>query len=278
MKHPEKSVGNPAHMAAVATLNRQECFADIGAAGDMIRNGADPSIIDKVIAWRQQSTEIGHMTAGGLTQLKNRINEMGVDKFRALDETGARALYEDAAVKGSLQPAQAETVVRYTTGTPAQRAALDKAAATSPDTKAALDFAKPYVAARTGESPAVRSEEDTAVSRQLANYHPAALLKDRAFADAGKITPVTLAKAYGELQDELRRNLDREPDNKLWQGQANKLQQTFINAVKMTNYIEENASRGVDILAVEPALKSLAPAKTADARPSAPPKKPTMSI
>ena len=72
------------------------------------------------------------------------------------------------------------------------------------------------------------------------------------------------------MQDELRESLDRQPDNKLWQAQASKLQQTFINTVGMTNYIGENASRGVDILKAEPLLSNLtptaasAPARTAD--------------
>lgn len=268
MKHPEKSIGNPAHMAAVAMVNRQESFADVGAAGDMIREGADSAIIGKIIAWRQQSSEVGHMTAGALEQLQKKINDMGLDKFRALDDDSARALYEDAAVKGSLQPAQANTVLRYSSGTPAQRAALEQEALRSPETKAALDFTKPYLAPHKNPT---TPQEDQALSRQLSNYHPADLLKDRAFTDAGKITPVSLARAYGQLQDELRQDLDRDPDNRLWQGQANKLQQTFINVVNMTDYIGENARRGVDIFAVEPALKGLASspaaAKTSEAAP-----------
>jgi hypothetical protein len=280
LEHPETMIGNPEQLQVLSLANKQECLADVGAAGDMIRAGADPKIIDGIIAWREKSGEILHMTAGALEGLRHQIDEMGVEKFRALDDASARAFYNGIAAKGGLQAEQADTVTRYVTGSAADRMALDTMAAAgiSPEAQAAVGFAKRYDLTSADDglkpmSPAGTTPvtaEDQQIARQLSNYHPGDILRDRAFADGGKITPVTLAKAYGQLQDELREDLDRQPDNKLWQGQAQKLQQTIINAVQMTNYIEENAKRGVDILQVEPTLKNLAPpqdvpAKTSDA-------------
>jgi hypothetical protein len=249
----------------------------VGAAGDMIRNGADPSIIPKIIAWREQMPEIGHMTDKALEGLQQKINEMGIDKFRALDDGAARELYQGIAEKGSVPADVAGIIHDYVGGTTVDRHAIETMATMSPDAKAALEALKPYKMPPPNDADdkpeGMRqplSPADQEIQRQLSDYHPAALLKDRAFSDSGKITPLTLAKAYGELQDELHENLDRQPDNKLWQAQASKLQQTFINTVGLTNYIEENASRGVDILKAEPLLKGLAPpapetpAKTSD--------------
>ena len=266
-------LGDPKLPGLPAIENRQECLADTGAAGDMIRAGADPSIIPKIIAWREHGSELGHMTVGALEGLQKEINDMGLDKFRALGDADARALYQGIAEKGSIRPELAATAQQYLSGTAQERQALDVMSVVSPDTQAALDFLKPYAVpapdakpAGLGQAPLTPTDQE--LQRSLGNYHPAELLKDRAFSDSGKITPLTLAKAYGELQDELHHDLDRDPGNKLWQGQAQKLQQTFINAVQMTDYIQENAARGVDILKAEPLLKGLAP-KPDETKPDA---------
>jgi hypothetical protein len=245
--------------------NRQECLADVGALGDMIRNGEDPSIIGKVIPWREKEHELNHMTVAAVEGLQAKINEMGVDKFRALSDDDARTLYNGIADKTSVKPELAANVQAYASGTPQERQALEHMATADPAVQAAIDFAKPYKAPPADDKPQGMSmptsgeKEDPSLQREVNAYHPAALLRDRAFSDSGKITPLTLAKAYGELQDELRENLSHDPGNKVWQAQGAKLQQTFVNTVKMTNYIEENASRGVDILKVEPTLRDLQP-------------------
>ncbi len=276
-EQPESMLGNPVQLAALARVNRQESLADVGAAGDMIRNGADPAIIDHIAAWRHQSGEIGHMTGNALDGLERKINEMGVEKFRTLSDDDAHNLYNAVATQNSLPPAQAEAAVRYVTGTAAERATYDgMGTAASPDVAGALSFLKPYTLPppSDAEKPDQHNQMDPDVARQLSNYHPIQLMRDRAFADGGMITPATIAKAYGELQDELRQDIDRQPDNRLWQAQAQKLQENFPNAVQMTDYIHENATRGVNILKAAPELKGFnlqtgdAPASPAAAPPA----------
>ena len=271
---PENAIGSPQALQMYAIANKQESLADVGALGDMIRKGADPKIIDNAIAWRQQMDDPTHMTIGSLEALKQKINEMGPDKFRKLDEEQARALYNGVVDGAGMTPGTVEKVITYMSGTQEIRDTIRESAKTDPEWQKALDTIKPYQMPPAKDSPEALAAQipvvkpltpdEQKVFDQLRQYNAEEMLQDRAFRDAGKITPATLTRAYGEMQEDLRKKLDKDPDNPFLQAQATKLQQSYVHVVQELDYVGANAKRGVDIYKKEPALKDMAP-KTEDA-------------
>jgi hypothetical protein len=89
------------------------------------------------------------------------------------------------------------------------------------------------------------------------------MLQDRAFEAEGKITPATLIRTFGEMQEELRGELRKNPEDPLLRAKVSKLQQSFITTVQSTDYVDVNARRGVDIFDKEPELKAARQAQAA---------------
>jgi hypothetical protein len=259
---PQMAIGDPARLQAYATGNRQESLADVGSAGDLIRKGADPKIIDGIITWRADASDTVHMTIGALQELKHRIDDMGINKFRKLSDDQARALYNDCAEKGAMSPATAEKIISYMTSSDEVREAQREQAKNDPDMQRALDYMAPYkIPPKDQKTDGVRplTPGEQAVAEQVRSYDAEKMLEDRAFRDARKITPATIVKAYGELQDDLRRKMDKDPGNPLYQAQAVKLQESFLHVTNSLDYVKANADRGVNIVREEgPAMSRFA--------------------
>ena len=272
---PQMAIGDPVKLQAYATANAQETLADVGAAGDLIRKGADPkTIIESMTAWRADAYDTEHMTVAGLQELKHRIDDMGVGKFRKLNDDQARALYNDCAEKGAMSPAVVGQVISYMTSSEEIRELKRDLANTNPDLKQAVDAVAPYRLHAGGPPPPVvqpLTPDEQKIADQLRAYDAAKMLQDRAFRDAHKITPGTLVKAYGEMQEDLRRKIDKDPDNPLWQAQAVKLQESFVHVTSTLDYVDANAKRGVDILKAEASLSRFSFDPNA---PAAPPPEP----
>src|SRR5262249_13113271 len=80
--------------------------------------------------------------------------------------------------------------------------------------------------------------EEQKVFTQLATWEAAQMLQDRASAKDGKITPATLIKAYGKMQEELRAQIQQHPDDPLLHAKQGKLQQSFITTVQDLDYVD----------------------------------------
>jgi hypothetical protein len=272
-RHLEKSVGHPGQLEILSIANHREALADLGGMGDVIRRGADPKIIDGLIAWRRDDEDPLHMSVGALTALKAEIEKMGVKKFRSLGEDEARALYERTVDANAASPRMMEVILAYQHGTAEERRKIEEEAQQEPEAQKALAFRRPYwlrdardpAAPPVDEAAAEKEAEQKELTRPLSpgeqklfealrQYDAAQMLQDRAFREDHRITPASLAKAYGEMQEELRRKLDREPANPLYQAQATKLQESFVYVVQELDYVAANAKRGVDIMK-DPALK-----------------------
>ena len=111
----------------VMSRHRAEMFADLGAMMQVVKDGADPGVVTQFAAWRAaqvaltedvrtkifQPGEPGYYggivnaTFPALTELKSRIDKMGVDKFRALTPTQLRDMAYDVTSKSSLSTTQA---------------------------------------------------------------------------------------------------------------------------------------------------------------------------
>ncbi len=376
---PEKSIGHEDQLKVFSIMDKGESLSDVGALGDMIRKGHGLNVIDKVQAWRNNNSEdYGHWASAALEGLKKKINEMGIDKFRKLNDKDAGKLYETVVNENAYTPREAEVIFQYrrkaddadraelrdwksnfdtletmmSTGAavhdgadtktldnaiaqaqvPQTRDALsalrsqintmgvdkfralgaddaaklaehltasgkvpdgiatnaaDYWAAPPDDRKAmekmiadyktaipkALDIMKPYGEPPTDAEKAAQAQaiadagaqanaaakplspQEQEVFAQLAKWDAATMLQDRAFAKDGKITPATLIKAYGKMQEELRAQLVKTPDDPLLHAKVGKLQASFISTVQDLDYVDANAQRGVNIVAKEPALK-----------------------
>ncbi|MEZ0226465.1 MAG: hypothetical protein ACAH83_18055 [Alphaproteobacteria bacterium] len=387
IKEAEDVIGHPQRLLAVTIATKNESLSDVGALGDMIRKGHGMDIIDKVQAQRYKgSDDYLHWTASALDGLKEKINEMGIDKFRRLNDADARKLYEDVVDKNTYTPTQAEIILAYRVGNDENRAALrdwkvnysvlenlmtagaavhdgadmktlDDAIAKAPDdkTKTALStlrdqineiglerfrnlseedaekvakalkdsdavpvdigenaaafwrataeeratglaeaakykeampgaFAimKPYGEPPTDAEkaalkntpptpPAPLTPAEQQVFTDLAKWDAEQMLLDRSFQKEGKITPETLIHAYAKMQEELRKELKDHPEDPLLRAKVTKLQQSFITAVKDTDYVAENADRGVNIFEKEPKLAEyLKRQQAAETPPQAP--------
>ncbi|MEZ0260120.1 MAG: hypothetical protein ACAH80_03880 [Alphaproteobacteria bacterium] len=117
--------------------NRAETFADIGGVMESIKNGANLTIIDKVAAMRatwiystgparvkhvpdthpDHYKSIVYHTHPGLFALKERIQEMGMEKFRAMSRAEMREMAYEITAESSLTFVEAASLqTYYTTG------------------------------------------------------------------------------------------------------------------------------------------------------------------
>lgn len=387
IKGPLDIIGHPQRLLAFTIATKNESLSDVGGLGDMIRNGRDIDMIDKVQALRyKRGEDYVHWTGNALEGLKEKINEMGLEKFRHLNDADARKLYEDVVDKRTFTPTQAEVILAYRNSDDENRAALrdwkvnynvmenlmtagaavhdgadmktlDDAITKAPDDKTktalstlrdqineiglerfrnlseedaekvgkalkdsgaapvdiggnaaaywrataderneglaeaakykaampgAFDMMKPYgepptdaekaaLAKQPYQPPKPLTPEEQQVVTDLGKWDANQMLLDRSFKKEGKITPETLIHAYAKMQDDLRHELKEHPDDPLLRAKVTKLQQSFITAVKETDYVAENADRGVNIFDKEPKLvEYLKKQQTAEATPKAP--------
>ncbi|HYD17291.1 MAG TPA: hypothetical protein VEF76_02290 [Patescibacteria group bacterium] len=250
-----------------AVTYRKEALADAGAVGDMIRGGRyGIELIDVISGWRNRSPQdTPHLSTPVLLGLKQRIMEMGLDAFRRLDDKAAEALYIDVTDTFGMTARSLRLNLQLDSGTPEQRRQIADAAATDNDAARAVLLYRFYKNVAAVTPPPPLSAQEQALAGQLRAYNAAQLLEDKAFALGGKITPQTMVAAYGVLQEELRAHTRREPANPLYPAQATKLQESFLWRVQGMDYVAANARRGVDIVAVEPVLRSLHPALSSPA-------------
>lgn len=117
--------------------NRAETFADIGGVMEGIKNGANLTLIDKVAAMRatwiystgparakevpdthpDHFKSIIYHTHPGLYALKERIQEMGMEKFRAMSRADMREMAYEITAQNSLTFVEAASLqTYYTTG------------------------------------------------------------------------------------------------------------------------------------------------------------------
>jgi hypothetical protein len=114
-------VGTEENAKALSILNHAESLADVGAAGDMIRRGMGTDLIDKLIVWRQDTGDLNHMSIAALKALKAQINDMGLDRFRRMNDKNARVLYETVTDENTLSPEMAATADAYQRASDAEK-------------------------------------------------------------------------------------------------------------------------------------------------------------
>ena len=75
---------------------KSELLADVGAVGDMIRDGHGLEVLDAVEKWRalRAAEDETHGSTPALWALRRHIQRTGIDEFRRMDDGAAERLYE----------------------------------------------------------------------------------------------------------------------------------------------------------------------------------------
>jgi len=265
-----QKINNIDYLKRSCSRYNSESYADVGSAGDMVRFGHAPELIDQIIAWRTENKkDITHMSPPCLRELQARINGMGLDKFRALDDQAAEQLYNDVIDKVGLTPARLTLVYQYLQCAPEKRMDFVLENQCNPDFTVAFSYINSFVTMDVAERPIAALSGDAEVSSMILDmmnikgtlqaWDAKADLQKRAFAIDGRITPVSYAKAYGSLMNDLDNQFDGADiyAQALLASKMIKLKNTFLAAVVTTNYVQANKTYGVDIVAAEPSLQKV---------------------
>jgi len=266
----DQKINNIDFMKLSCVAYNSESYADIGSAGDMIRLGHSIDIIDNIVAVRMAyHKDAMHMSPPALKELKKQITEMGIDKFRALNNEEAEQFYNGVLEKVELTPERLTLVYQYVQCPPEERAAFILKNQADPDFAVAFTYINCFVTEDVVSVLDVPTGGGFDFSVLIDMMHAAgevqawdakADLQKRAFSIDGKITPASYAKAYGSLMNELD-NLPEGAslyDQMMFESKIIKLKNTFFDAVATTDYVQANKDRGVDIVKTDPALQKIA--------------------
>ena len=256
----EAQVDDPVAMEIYANNYRKESLADIGAIGDMIRqDGYDLSLVDKVSAWRKRyPTDVMHLSAPVLAGFKAKVEAMGINAFRAMNDDQAKDFYIETTIQYGMSAKSLAANVRLEVADLGEQLRFGQAAKTDPEIAKAIDFLAYYYRRHDDPGPGPLTPAEQQVMAQLRQWNAVQALEDKAVALSGKITPVTLVQAYGALQESFHMQLQNQPGNVLLAAQMTKLQQSFIYHVQDCDYVDRNHRHGIDLTAVEPLVKGMA--------------------
>jgi len=244
---------SPVGISAVSQLNGAETLADVAALGDMVRQGHGTAVIDAAINWRKANmpNDYVHYSVPALNALKEHIDSVGLDTFRKTSHDTARALYLDITDKERLTATRLTTALAYQNGSVENRAALIEAAKTDTETAKALAFARnmtpdPMLDLINSITTAMRPI-DVNMGAKLREWDVIGTLEKKAIEQGGMITPETITRAYGAVQDSLRTDMlngGNEYENREKMVFTRAL---FTRYVQMIDYVDANERHGVDI-------------------------------
>ncbi|HRI77217.1 MAG TPA: hypothetical protein PLX33_09535 [Alphaproteobacteria bacterium] len=244
---------------AASVIHHKEALADIAALGDMIRHGHPPAIIGHAIDWRQNEAghDYLHYSVPGLNLLKQRIDSMGIDAFREMAPAAVRELYFEINDATALSPAKLLAMAEYLKADVTVRETQRTAAPAGSDAAAGIAYAdevlKPAVPQQVmRDIVAVLTPPDTALRKALMDWKPIDRLEQGAIADGGKITPETLIRSYGKIQNELHGQLFGEDgEARLAREKMALVKSLFVLYVQGVDYVSANQKYGVDIEVAE---------------------------
>jgi hypothetical protein len=253
---------------AYSLYHKKECVADVGALGDMIREGDDPKMIGDVIRKRNNDAwEARHFTSPVLEGFRREIAAMGVDKFRKLGEKQVQDFYygvvdryalsadgighvQQFEALGSIRPVKGEGSffkIRKRIDEPGVKTAIDYRAAQKTamreKNEEEMDF---NVTSDSYARAAPPSPAEKRAAAFLKTWDAGKTLEDRAFGNDRKITPESLVRAYIGLVDECQKKLKSDPANApRYEGQIVRLNEALKEKVQRTDYVTANLERGV---------------------------------
>lgn len=209
---------NPAVFDFAASGLAEETRADLGALMDMIViDGENPSIINNIAAWREQrmasaQQDINHYSSPVLRALAQRVEQMGVARFRRMDEGARSRLAEDLIRQNSLSAGALVLVAAHMYHIDDLRqfnvriTPRDHALA-SP----ALTFMRANPDLVHGDFTPVKLAADQVA--QLNTWNIEEQLRASATNKDGQMTRLGVLSARSAVLDDLRRQLVAEPSN-----------------------------------------------------------------
>lgn len=242
--------GRPVFYQALAKMYNQETLADVGTSGDFIREGAPLEVIAHIKAFREERPEdITHLSAPALELLSERISDMGLERFRAMDDGAVKSLYFDITALSAMNETGMRTALNYPAAAPFRQFDYLIEASYNQDVAKGLRLAR-YAAdqAATPGQSAMRqaTEEEIRQIAAVKSWNAFGSLLDNAFAASGKITPITLTESYARMQNSLRDQMTLHPQSFLPPEMAVKLKESY-KLIWRLDYVGANALRGVDI-------------------------------
>lgn len=250
-KDMKSLLNEPEILHAISLAWRKEALADVGALGDMIRDGARPGVIGPVSNWRldRAAEDIQHCSTPALRALEAGIVNMGLDAFRRLGDQEAAQFYYMVVEERGLSSAEAvRAFIIHSHGTAEEKAALEREAKTSAPIARGIAMAANLAPDRSLPDGRLQDTNLPPAARQLADWDAQGLILEKAFAASRRITPETMLSAYNTLQGELRRDIENDPHDLLPAEKALKLRAAFLSSVNTTRFATENKRRGVDLL------------------------------
>jgi hypothetical protein len=254
-KDPRTLFDTDLKLALTSLTQRKEAFADVAALGEMIRAGGRRGLIGAVVDMREDAkSDFTHYSVPVLRALDRHIGQVGIDAFKKMDERAARTLYYTLADTYGLNATRLKAAAEISYGATSAPRTPDPLAETYarflPGSK--LNVAGTSAAARpvfsSGQMADTAGAEEMYTRLQGENL--VEKLADRAFAQGGKVTPATLTRAYGEMQESFRQELKSKtaPEEQAYAVEKMRLlQAVFMRNLTRMDYAGENGKRGVTL-------------------------------
>lgn len=262
-------INNTEYMKAAAYNYNTEVYADVGAAGDMVRAGYGLDLIQKVSDWRALHPEDPrHMSPPVLTELQNRIEKMGIEQFRALDERQTAALYDSVMQAAGMNVRRLTLAYEFMALEKEERLSYIVMHQNDPEFSRAYAFARRFIAYHDDDNaePQVRIAQQVPpeiqkVMDDICNWDAQAALEKEAIRTDGMITRVSMAKAYLSMMQDFDEKLNaaQTPPERIDASlHMSRLKSTYLRVMEETNLVLANIRHGIDLLDKDPSLKEVA--------------------
>ncbi len=264
-------VSDPTAIKYLCLKYNGESLADIGALGYLIYStSAGTEIIDQLKAWRMGRPDDNlHLSFPVLDELKRRIDLIGIDQFRSIEEDSLRTFYYSILDDKGITPARLTHVLKIGLAGDAKDAYV-KEHIKDEDCVWALEMLKAQAAKDTvlvfGEHKMSSAERKAA--REISDWNAKDSLLQTAFKSDGIITPATLIAAYGTLHRNLEAETANNPERAATCRQERiRLKSAFIDLMTTANFVKLNEAFKVT-LSLEIGSDVMPPANNNTARPA----------
>lgn len=232
----EQRTAFPAWLEYFSMNYKSESLADVGALGDIIRGGGDTALIGKMIEFRASGDMI-HMSCPVLEGLRARIDGMGLENFRQLDDKQARALYYDVVDTYGMSEKAFDYQVQFMTGDSAKKENIKKLAEKDPEARKVIALNK-FLLDDTTYQRTMPAPLDMHTKIRLEVFDATKELQNRAAIDEGKVTPASVIRAYVAMSAEIREQIKKNPTDPSYPEKLLKLRSAYIKNLDQIDYYQ----------------------------------------
>lgn len=213
---------NPAVFTFLAGSLAEETYADVAAMMDMVAlDGDDTAMIRNVAQWRasrlaSQQRDMTHYSTPALTVLANEIDDMGIKRFRRMNDNARERMAQRIVREHSLTPGAMAIMTAYISGS---SDLSEISAVTLNDRDRAMgNAAVSYMEANTGHvhKDVIAIHMTQAQTQELSDWDAEEALSQRARLSNGSITRMSILAARAEMLDGLRADMLQDPSNPMY--------------------------------------------------------------